>query len=102
LLSGSEKEAPSDYNPPYRLARAYLEKGDLGAARAAIARAEKLAYGPRRAVVLMLDGDIAARAGDKSAAKTAYLQAQEVLQKAPPSNGGRMRLEQLAAKIKKL
>jgi tetratricopeptide (TPR) repeat protein len=48
MLQQSERDFPRDYNPPARLARAYLDLGRLAEARAAIERALALAYGPRR------------------------------------------------------
>lgn len=64
LLEQSEKDFPSDYNPPARLARVHLAMGHLPEARAAIGRALDRAYGPRTLRLLALKADIAHAAGD--------------------------------------
>lgn len=64
MLEASERDFPDDYNPPARLARAYLEAGDTRAARLALARAKARVYGPRVMRVLVLEADIEKRAGD--------------------------------------
>jgi thiol-disulfide isomerase/thioredoxin/predicted negative regulator of RcsB-dependent stress response len=99
LLQQSEKDAPQDYNPPARLARAYFVKGDLAQAKVAIARAKKLVYGPRSAVIYLLDGDILAKAGDKPGAHAAYVQAQKILEVEAKSPGVTMRLKDLDKKL---
>lgn len=48
MLTASEKNFPSDYNPPARLARLFFEMGRLDEALPRIERAIKLAEGPRR------------------------------------------------------
>jgi thiol-disulfide isomerase/thioredoxin len=93
MLSASEKLAPDDYNPPARLAQAYLRKGDLTNARAAIARAKSKVYGPRTAVVLLLEGDIEKKAGDKQKAKLAYTAAKAILAKQAPTLSVQRRLQ---------
>jgi len=52
FLEASEREAPRDYNPPFRLAALYLDEGRYPEALAASSRAVRLAYGPRKLVVL--------------------------------------------------
>ncbi|MCC6808087.1 MAG: thioredoxin family protein [Deltaproteobacteria bacterium] len=95
MLTASEQIAPQDYNPPARLAHAYLKKGDLENAKAAVARARAKVYGPRAAVVLMLEGEIQEKSGDKAKAKQAYAAAKDVLSKQPPSLGVQRRLQKL-------
>lgn len=102
MLTASEQQAPQDYNPPARLALAYFKKGDLANARAAVARAKQKVYGPRTAVVLMLEGDIEKKAGDKTKAKAAYEAAKGVLKKQPPSLGVQRRLQQLEKNLSSL
>jgi thiol-disulfide isomerase/thioredoxin len=58
MLLQSARDFPADYNPPARLARAYLVANQLPAARAAIDRALTLAYGPRRRRLLALKSEI--------------------------------------------
>jgi len=64
MLDQSEKDAPSDYNPPARLARVYLAMNDLPRASAAIDRALARAYGPRRLRLYALKADIARARND--------------------------------------
>jgi hypothetical protein len=71
MLERSEREFPDDYNPPARLARAYVELHRLEDANAAILRAEQRVYGPRSLRVFALSADIAkarGRADDERAA----------------------------------
>ena len=59
MLAAREIEVPSDYNPPARLARVYLEEGRLPDAEAAVDRALKLmTRGQRRVGVLGLKAKI--------------------------------------------
>jgi tetratricopeptide (TPR) repeat protein len=60
MLKASAKAFPRDYNPPARLARAYLAAGRLPEARTEIDRALRLVYGPRRKRLEALERDIAA------------------------------------------
>jgi tetratricopeptide (TPR) repeat protein len=58
MLEQSESEVPDDYNPPARLARAYLALGRLDAAESAVARALTRSGGPRKIRLYMLQADI--------------------------------------------
>jgi thiol-disulfide isomerase/thioredoxin len=71
MLEQSEKDFPSDYNPPARLAKVHLVMDNLPAARSAIDRALGRAYGPRTLRLLALKADIAKTAGDTKAEKSA-------------------------------
>jgi tetratricopeptide (TPR) repeat protein len=64
-------ELPTEYDPPARLAGVYLELGRMDDALAMAERARGLAYGPRKARVLILIGDIHAARGDRVAEKKA-------------------------------
>lgn len=99
MLLGSEKDSPKDYNPPARLARAYLAKGLLSEAKAAIARANALAYGPRRAVLWSLEGDIDAQRGKKEEARAMYQKAYTLLSQQPQTPGTLARMKQLEKRI---
>jgi thiol-disulfide isomerase/thioredoxin len=99
LLTESEKLAPNDYNPPARLANAYLKKGDLANARAAISRARAKVYGPRTAVILILQGDIEGKAGEKTKAKQAYEAAKAILSQQTKTLGVQLRLQQIEKKV---
>lgn len=69
MLLQSEKDFPDDYNPPARLAWAYMKLGKLEDATATIGRAMSKAYGPRKLQVLKTKADIELAKGDKAAAK---------------------------------
>ena len=64
LLKESEKAAPTDYNPPYRLAVLYLELEKPDEALQASNRALALAYGPRKIRVLAQRATILEAKGD--------------------------------------
>jgi thiol-disulfide isomerase/thioredoxin len=75
MLSESERDFPEDYNPPARLARAYLTAKRLDDARAAIDRASARVYGPRSLRVFALAADIAKERGDRRGERAALEQA---------------------------
>jgi len=69
MLLQSEKDFPDDYNPPTRLAWAYMKLGKLDDATATMQRALGKAYGPRKLTVLKIKCDIELTKGDKAAAR---------------------------------
>jgi tetratricopeptide (TPR) repeat protein len=69
VLEQSERDFPSDYNPPARLALAYRGLKKYDEALAASDRALALAYGPRKLVILQARADIYAKKGDAAAAR---------------------------------
>jgi thioredoxin-like negative regulator of GroEL len=71
MLEGSERDFPDDYNPPARLATAYLAMGRHGEALAAIQRALGRAYGPRKLRLWSLEADIYEARGDRDSARDA-------------------------------
>lgn len=75
MLQESERDFPDDYNPPARLAKAYLTMKQLDDARAAIDRAATRVYGPRALRVFSLAADIAKARGDAAAERAALEQA---------------------------
>ena len=75
MLSESERDFPGDYNPPARLARAYLTMTRLDDAQAAIQRASARVYGPRSLRVFALAADIAKARGDAPGERGALEQA---------------------------
>ena len=75
MLTESERDFPDDYNPPARLARAYLAMKRLDDALAAIQRASARVYGPRSLRVFGLAADIAKARGDVAAERGALEQA---------------------------
>lgn len=75
MLLESERDFPDDYNPPARLARAYLTAKRLDDAKAAVDRASARVYGPRSLRVLVLAADIAKARGDAPGERAALEQA---------------------------
>jgi len=75
VLEQSEREAPADFNPPARLARAYLSAKRLPEARAAIDRALGRCAGPRKLRLYLLKADVLLAAGDRAAARGALEEA---------------------------
>jgi len=75
MLQASEKDLPDDYNPPSRLAVAYMAMKKPDEALAASNRALPKVTGPRRVQVLQRRSDIFAAKGDAAAAREALEQA---------------------------
>jgi thiol-disulfide isomerase/thioredoxin len=74
MLVESERDFPDDYNPPARLARAYLVLKRLDDARAAVDRASARVYGPRSMRVFVLAADIAKARADAAGERAALEQ----------------------------
>ncbi len=75
MLEASERDLPTDYNPPARLAIAYHAMKEYDKALAASDRALAKVYGPRRLQVWRVRADIFEGKGDKESAKRALAQA---------------------------
>lgn len=75
MLELSERERPTDYNPPARLARVYLTLQRLEPARGAIDRALARSDGPRKLRLYMLKADILVASADKPGARTVLREA---------------------------
>jgi tetratricopeptide (TPR) repeat protein len=75
MLQASERDLPDDYNPPARLAVAYLEMKKPDEALLASNRALPKVTGPRRVRVLQTRSDIFAAKGDAAASREALRQA---------------------------
>ena len=69
MLEESERDFPSDYNPPARLGVAYRTMGKYDEALAAFDRALAKAYGPRKIGILRGKADTYAAKGDKESAR---------------------------------
>jgi thiol-disulfide isomerase/thioredoxin len=69
MLEQSERDFPEDYNPPARLAIAYLALKEYSKALAASDRALARAYGPRKIAILSKRADIYLAMADKNTAK---------------------------------
>ena len=86
-LEQSAKDFPADFNPPARVARAYLAMNQLEQAQAVVERAAAKVYGPRALSVLALAADVAKARGDRSGERAALEQALARTRDAPLSPG---------------
>lgn len=102
MLLQSERDFPNDYNPPARLARAYLELHRLDDARAAVDRATAKVYGPRALRVLTLAADIAKAAGDRAGERAALSEALRRTEHLPPTEGLRKQRLALSERVRSL
>ncbi len=102
LIQESEKAAPKDYNPPYRLALLYLELKRNDEALAANGRALALAYGPRKVRVLMQRASIQEARGDRTAAAQALRDAIAHASALPPSQQNPRTVKRLEERLRKL
>jgi len=75
MLLESEKALPNDYNPPARLAAAYVAMKQWDDALAASERALKLGYGPRMLRTYQVRADAFAGKGDAASARKTMDQA---------------------------
>ena len=102
LLRESEKAAPADYNPPYRLAVLYLELKRYDDALAASGRAAALAYGPRKVRVLAQRATILEAKGDPAGARGALEEAIRYAGTLPKAQQNPRLVERLQARLAKL
>jgi tetratricopeptide (TPR) repeat protein len=102
LLLESEKVAPTDYNPPYRLATLYLELKRNDEALAASDRALPLAYGPRKIRVLAQRATILERKGDLPGARKALEAAISYAATLPKAQQNPRLVQRLEDRLKKM
>ena len=82
-IQASERELPSDYNPPARLALIYREMGKYDDALAASDRALSKVYGPRKLTILDARSTIYEKKGDAAKAKATLEEALAYAQTLP-------------------
>lgn len=70
FLQQSERDFPSDFDPPARLAVAYLAMKRFGEALSACERALERAYGPRKLRLWSLEADVHVAMGDAASARS--------------------------------
>lgn len=99
MLEASERDFPDDYNPPARLAKAYLEMKKLDDAAAAVERARKRVYGPRVMRVLALAADVAKMRGDRAGERAALEEALARTEKATLTAGQKKVRDGLAKRL---
>ena len=79
MLHQSARDSPKDYNPPARLALAYLALRDPWHALEEARRATALVYGPRTLRVLLIRAEAEARIGDSHAARVTLARAEKLV-----------------------
>ena len=99
MLQASEKDLPGDYNPPSRLAVAYMAMQKPDEALAASNRALPKVAGPRRVQVLQRRSDIFAAKGDAAAAREALEQALASAEALPAGQRSEGQIQALKKKL---
>ena len=99
MLQASEKDLPDDYNPPSRLAVAYLAMKKPDEALAASNRALPKVSGPRRVRVLQTRSDIFAAKGDAAASREALEQALACAEALPAGQRSEGQIKALKKKL---
>lgn len=102
MLEQSERDFPDDYNPPARLATAYLDMKRYDDALAAVRRALSLAYGPRKLRLWSLQADIDEARGNETAAREALKQALDFARTVPLTGGYPKLRDALAKRLARL
>jgi tetratricopeptide (TPR) repeat protein len=85
MLEQSARDFPKDYNPPARLAVAYLAMREPWKALEQARQASSLVYGPRTLRVLLLRAEAEARVGDSHAARVTLARAEKLVNELPPA-----------------
>ncbi|HEY1905277.1 MAG TPA: thioredoxin family protein [Myxococcaceae bacterium] len=85
MLEQSARDFPGDYNPPARLAMAYLAMREPWKALEEARRASSLVYGPRTLRVLLVRAEAEARVGDSHAARVTLARAEKLVNELPPA-----------------
>jgi tetratricopeptide (TPR) repeat protein len=99
MLEQSERDFPTDYNPPARLALIYNAMKDYDKALAASDRAMALVYGPRKLSVLSVRTDIFTGKGDAKAARETVEQAIQYAKSLPEGQRSERRIAALEKRL---
>lgn len=102
LLTASERDLPTDYNPPARLAVAYLAMKQYDSALAAADRALTRAYGPRQLQIYRTKADTLAAMGNSAGAKATLQQAIALATSLPAGQRSEKTLAALREKLQSL
>jgi tetratricopeptide (TPR) repeat protein len=87
MLEQSARDFPDDYNPPARMGRALLALHRPDDAIAALERALRLAYGPRKLTLWSLEADAYIAKGDRDGARRALESALAFASSVPLTGG---------------
>ncbi len=99
MLEQSERDFPTDYNPPARLALIYNAMKEYDKALAASDRALAHVYGPRKLNVLSVRTDIFTGKGDTKAARETMVQAIEYAKSLPAGQRSERRIAALEKRL---
>ena len=99
MLEQSQRDFPTDYNPPARLALAYKAMKQYDKALAASDHALQHVYGPRKLVVLTARADIYEAMGDKAAAKRVIAEAVQYAKALPEGQRSERRIAGLEKRM---
>jgi tetratricopeptide (TPR) repeat protein len=102
MLEQSERESPNDYNPPARLAVAYLATKRPDDALAAVKRALQRAYGPRKLRLWSLEADVYEAKGDSASARVALQTALDFAKTVPLVGGYANLRDAIEERLKKM
>jgi tetratricopeptide (TPR) repeat protein len=102
MLEASERDLPGDYNPPARLATAYLWLKRWDEALAPSERALAKAYGPRKLGIYSTRADIFSGKGDRVAARRTLEEAIAYAEALPPGQRSESAIAGLRKKLEGL
>ena len=102
MLEASERDLPGDYNPPARLAVAYLWMKRWDEALAPSDRALAKAYGPRKLGIYSTRADIFSGKGDREAARRTLEEAIAYADALPPGQRSENSIAGLRKKLEAL
>ena len=102
MLEASERDLPGDYNPPARLATAYLWLKRWDEALASSDRALAKAYGPRKLGIYSTRADIFSGKGDREAARRTLEEAIAYAEAMPPGQRSESAIAGLRKKLEAL
>ncbi len=99
MLEQSQRDFPTDYNPPARLALIYKAMKEYDKALAASDRALSLVYGPRKLAVLSVRADIFTEKGDAKAARETIAQAIDYAKALPDGQRSERRIAAMEKRL---
>jgi tetratricopeptide (TPR) repeat protein len=102
MLEQSARDFPDDYNPPARLAAAFLAMKKYDDAIAAAKRALDKAYGPRKLRIWSVEADVYEAKHDRAGAKKALSDALDYAKTIPLTGGYPKLRDAIAARLAKM
>jgi len=102
MLQRSEHDFPDDYNPPARLASAYLAMKRYDDALGAVQRALGHAYGPRKLLIYSTEADVYEAKGDHAGSRQALSDALAFAKTLPVTDRYARLVESLQKRLDKI